>query len=129
MERASFYSGLFDSASDHMYVVSALVAITGRRTRPWFGAGDRGQQQQRCCGLLTEPEALEDMGDFLFLMGSMLDATLDDIQKDGVPIFGVVSSVLWFVDSLFYLRSDFVMAHRVQKKLALDNDDPSTVLV
>lgn len=120
----SWYSILFDGASDHMYMVSALIAISGRRTRPWFAP-----ESQYCGSILNEPETLEDIGDFLFLVGSLLDAFLDDIHKDGVPIFGIVSAVLWFVDALFYLRSDFVMAHRVNEKAALDEDDPSTVLV
>jgi len=119
----NFYSVLFDGVSDHMYVVSAIIAITGRRTRPWFAS------DHHCCGIFREPEAFENIGDFLFLVGSLWDAILDDIQMDGVPICGVVSSVLWFVDALFYLRSDFVMAHRVNKRLAFDNDDPSAVFV
>ena len=121
-DEESQYVRLFDWASDHMYVVSALIAISGKRTRPWFASN-------KSCGVLREPESLEDIGDFLFLVGSVLDSVLDDMKNDTRPILGVVSSLLWFVDALFYLRSDFVVAHRVNKQLAADEDDPSAVFV
>jgi hypothetical protein len=98
------------TASDHVYVISAVIAMTGRRIRPWFYSGTTGNR----CGIFVEPEALEDMGDFLFLIGSLFDATLDNLAMKTNPSLGAVSSVLWFVDALLYLQSDFVMSRRLR---------------
>ena len=123
-----YYASWFDWGSDHMYVVSAVIAISGKRTRPWFSSSTS------YWGALQEPEFLEDMGDFLFLIGSVLDSLLDDYfnnlrEKETPSILGVVSSLLWLVDALFYLRSDFVMAHRVNKHSTVNENDPSAVFV
>lgn len=118
---------VFDIASAHVYILSAVIAVTGRRTRPFFTANEK----QRYCSIVREPEALEDIGDFLFLVGSLLDALLEDVhQMDHIVICGaIISSILWLVDALFYLQSDFVMARRMNAKLKLDEGDPSAVLV
>jgi hypothetical protein len=113
---------ILDALSDHVYVISAVIALTGRRVRPWFYTGGHGGNTQ-ICAIFHEPEALEDMGDILFLIGSLFDAMLDDLAMQTIPLLGAVSSLLWFVDALLYLRSDFVMSRR------LGNSDLSAQLV
>jgi hypothetical protein len=93
----------FGAVSVHAYLLSAIIAVSGKRTRPWLGRPS-----------LRNPETLEDLGDLLFLIGSSVDVVLCDMSfdddKPGWPLF---SSILWFLDACLYLRSDFIMADRM----------------
>jgi hypothetical protein len=114
---------IIDALSDHVYVISAVIALTGRRVRPWFYTGGKDGGNNRICAIFHEPEVLEDMGDILFLMGCLFDAMLDDLAMQTIPLLGAVSSLLWCVDALLYLRSDFIMSRRLR------NSDLSAQLV
>jgi len=117
-ERASTALG---DVSDHVYVVSAVIALSGKRTRPWLA-------RSKTYSFVNNPYMLEDLGDLFFLIGSIMDSGLDDFNLDA-PVWYVVSSVLWLLDALFYLRSDFVMAARIKESLNDDNEGPEHVLV
>jgi hypothetical protein len=99
-----------DSASDHAYLLSAIITMTGRRIRPWL--------QTSSVHISNNPEMLEDFGDLLFLLGSLMDAIMGDMKVDDVPIGCVVSSFLWLADACFYLRSDVIRARQVRNKNA-----------
>jgi hypothetical protein len=103
-----------DAAADHIYVISAVITITGKRVRPWLVSASS-------VPIYNNPEMLEDLGDMLFFLGSMLDVILGDLNVDNVPIGCVVSSFLWLTDACFYLRSDVVMARRVKDKNVEDS--------
>jgi hypothetical protein len=111
-------SDKFYTASGYVYVISAAIALTGRRVRPWFNHTSAGvaMSPEILYAMLQEPEALEDMGDILFLLGSVFDAFLDNLAVEAVPMLGALSSLLWFVDALLYLQSDFVMARRLRNR-------------
>jgi hypothetical protein len=100
-----------DMASDHVYILSAIIAITGKRTRPWLTSPSQG-----CNNMLDNPEPLEDMGDLLFLMGSLVDGSMWYFQYGEAPVWSFISSLLWFLDACLYLRSDLVMAERTKRK-------------
>ena len=104
---------LLDLLSAHTYIVSAVVATSGQRTRPWFAT-------TRWTGMWHDPETLEDIGDALFLVGSLVDATLVDFDLEQ-PLLSMLSSLLWLFDACCYLRSDFVMAHQMKDRKDLDN--------
>jgi hypothetical protein len=98
-----WWEGALDAVSVHVYLLSAIVAVSGKRTRPWLSRMS-----------LRNPETLEDLGDLLFLIGSAVDAALCDMSfDDDQPGWPLLSSILWFLDACFYLRADFVMAHRM----------------
>ena len=89
---------IIDALSVHLYLLSAIFAVTGKRTRPRTFAFS-----------LMDPDNLEDLGDFFFLVGSLVDVTLCDFHfDDNIPFWSIFSCVLWFLDACFYLRSDFV---------------------
>jgi hypothetical protein len=100
---ASFWGTAFDGMSVYTYLLSAIISVSGKRTRPWLGRPS-----------LRNPETLEDMGDLLFLIGSLVDVVLcilsREDEKPGWPLF---SSILWFLDACLYLRADFIMADRM----------------
>lgn len=101
-----FASDVCNSISIHMYIVSALISVTGKRTRPWLA--------QRSC--LDNHENLEDLGDLFFLIGSVMDGVLcDSSLDDNVKLLPVLSSLLWLLDACFYLLSDFVLADKFGK--------------
>jgi hypothetical protein len=94
--------------SDHTYILSAVIAITGKRTRPWLSS-----TTSTTSFFMNDPEMLEDLGDLLFLIGNLLDFTLDDFGWDK-PILMVFASVLWLIDSLLYMWSDVLMARKAR---------------
>lgn len=90
--------------SINTYVVSALISVTGKRTRPWLA--------HRTC--LGNHETLEDLGDLFFLIGSLVDGVLCDFDLDDKALYlGVFSSLLWLLDACFYILSDIVMAEKL----------------
>lgn len=93
------------------YILSSIIAITGKRTQPItiFNMS------------LQDPDHLEDLGDILFLIGSLLDGLWLDLGLDRGQaslvvqnIEAIVSSVLWLLDSCFYFHSDKVRAERAK---------------
>jgi hypothetical protein len=88
--------------SVHIYLISAIVCITGKRNRPWF----QGFHQ-----LFNSPNALEDLGDVFFLVGSCLDETLMDVTWDdnNADMWALVSALLWLADACFYFRGDVLI--------------------
>lgn len=97
-----------DSVADHAYLLSAMITMTGKRIRPWL--------QTSSIPISNNPEMLEDLGDLLFLLGSLMDAVMGDLNVDDVPIGCVVSSFLWLADACLYLRSDVIRARQVKNK-------------
>jgi hypothetical protein len=92
--------------SVHAYLLSAVISVTGKRTRPWLA--------QRSC--LDNHETLEDLGDILFLIGSLVDDILIDANiEDSVAYMPLLSSLLWLLDACFYILSDFVMAEKFRR--------------
>lgn len=141
-------SDICGALSVHAYLVSAIVCVSGERDRPWFTRiktilnssysqpeqdqyqEQEHQQDQRRKGTIVSPtiikklniwnsgEILEDAGDLLFLIGSLLDATLLDLGLEH-PFLAIVSSLLWLMDACLYLLADFVMSKRERNPNAL----------
>ena len=108
--------------SVHMYIVSAVTSVTGKRTRPWLA--------HRSC--LANHESLEDLGDLLFLVGSIVDGFLfDSTFDDHAVLWTVVSSSFWWLDACFYLLSDLTMAYKFSghDRIPGSPDDSSLTLV
>jgi hypothetical protein len=119
-----FYSDLLDRLSDHTYIVSALICLTGKRTRPWLTCSD---EDPNCW---SSTDFLEDAGDLLFLMGSLMDSILGDLDLEE-PIWQLISSLLWLLDACLYLRSDFIMRDRMRDVSCSGSgsmDDKSTLV-
>ena len=94
---------LYSQISIHLYVVSAVIAVSGKRTRPWL-------PHSTC---VDNHENLEDLGDLFFLFGSVVDVALCDSPfDDHATSWAIVSSLFWLTDACFYLLSDFVMAYK-----------------
>jgi transposase len=101
-----------DMASVYVYILSAVISITGKRIRPWLSPSSPG-----CTAIMiNDSERLQDMGDLLFLIGSLVDGSMWYFMVQDQPAWSLVSSVLWFLDACFYLRSDVVMAERATSK-------------
>ncbi len=100
--KAEQWSAACCRLSIHIYLISAIVSVTGKRNRPWF---------QGCSQLLISPYALEDMGDLFFLLGSLLDETLLDLTWDDLDygFWAMMSAFLWLADACFYLRGDLLI--------------------
>jgi hypothetical protein len=99
-----------DMASNHVYILSAIIAITGKRTRPWLTFSSHG-----CDNILNDSELFEDMGDLLFLIGSLVDGIMWYFEYGERPVWAFISSVMWFMDACFYLRSDLVTNGRARQ--------------
>jgi hypothetical protein len=110
---------ILDALSDHVYILSALISMTGKRHRPWFAPSDQ------TAGLFSDSERLEDLGDLLFMIGSLMDAALADFGLNHLLLLPVLSSVLWMVDGCLYMRSDIVKASKLQEDIVSSNDDHS----
>ena len=92
-----------DTMSIHFYMLSAILAILGSRlvlNDFSFLALD-----------FSRADCLEDLGDLVFFLGSIMDVVLCDFPISNVVGWvnlEIVSCVLWVLDALFYLRSDLV---------------------
>lgn len=86
-------------ASSHVYLISAVLQV--RHRWPSFE---------------TISDAMEGSGDALFLLGSIIDAVLsylNDPEMSHLNLlvlarWNLVSAVLWLVDSVLYILSDFL---------------------
>lgn len=94
--------------SIHLYLLSAVFALVGRRQ----------ENATRCTGFwdfFEDAQALENVGDALFGIASVIDVVLTDFSFDDTnPWWQVLSAVLWMLDAMFYLRGDFVVLYREQ---------------
>lgn len=85
------------SAAVHVYLLNALLVITGRR--PNFASW---------------PEAFTGAGDILFLIGSVIDVVISYFLTPEAALptlktmawWNLASAVLWFVDSILYILAD-----------------------
>lgn len=95
--------------SIHLYLLSAVFALVGRRQ----------ENTVQCTGFwdfFEDAQALENVGDSLFGIASVIDVVLSDFQfDDNNPWWPVLSAVLWMLDAMFYLRGDFVVLYRKQQ--------------
>ena len=91
--------------------------MTGKRHRPWLAPSDPNTI------LFNDSERLEDLGDLLFLMGSLVDATLSDLQLMHLVLLPILSSILWMVDGFLYMRSDIVKAHKLRDEAIVSQND------
>jgi hypothetical protein len=98
-------SMLLDTVSVHVYAFSAVVCLSGKRQRPTLNSSVPASSPW------TSPEVLEDVGDLLFFVGSVVDLVRCDYAFDDGhhPAWSMFSSLLWLLDAMLYLRSDYVM--------------------
>jgi hypothetical protein len=108
---------ILDALSDHVYIISAIFSMTGKRHRPWFAPSDPSTS------LYIDSERLEDLGDLLFLIGSLVDATLSDLQLKHLVLLPILSSILWMVDGCLYMRSDIVKASKLRDEAIASKSD------
>jgi hypothetical protein len=95
-----------DVISDCIYLVSAVVSLTGKRHRPWMAPGPMGW----ATSIWSDPERLQDWGDLLFFMGCVLDVVLADARLRDFFCLAALSSFLWSLDGCLYMHSDIVKA-------------------
>jgi hypothetical protein len=107
IDHVLLYSDRLDTLADHTYILSAIFCITGKRTRPWL---TWDETDPSCWSSI---DFLEDAGDLLFLVGSLMDAVLGDLDMEQ-PIWLLTSSLLWLIDACLYLRSDMVLEARMK---------------
>jgi ABC-type multidrug transport system fused ATPase/permease subunit len=100
-----------DMVSDYIWLVSAIVSLTGKRNRPWMAPGP----VVLGTSIWNDPERLQDVGDLLFFMGCVLDAVLADARLTHVFCLAALSSVLWFLDGCLYLHSDIIKAAHLRQ--------------
>lgn len=101
---------VLDGVSVIFYILSALISVSGKRTRPWLSIS----QDESGLLWMDSPETLEDLGDILFLIGSIVDAVLCFATfDDDRPGWAMTSSILWLIDACLYLKADFVVAHKM----------------
>ena len=104
----SDWASTLESASVHMYLISAIFALwrspseffsskVSESTAPWY----------------SNVEILETFGDATFGMAALIDVVLqDNTIDDGIFWLPVISAVLWTVDALLYLRGDFASLYK-----------------
>lgn len=101
-----------DFVSVHLYLLSAVFALCGRRY-------SRATSWASWANAWDDADRLEDLGDMLFWGGSLLDTILCDTTfNDDVLWRPVAAAVLWLVDSLLYMRGDFVVYHIVAQEMS-----------
>jgi hypothetical protein len=103
--------------SHQLYIISSIFSITGKRNRPWLAPSD-----PTTC-LLDDSGRLQDLGDLLFLIGSLMDASLTIFNLKHLLLLPIISSIFWMIDGCLYMRSNFV---KVTKLLDEENAIAST---
>lgn len=146
----SVYTGwiVLDIISAHVYIASAVIAITGRRNRPWFAPTamtittnttipitipkDSTQQPDLPPPRMSiddnymvwfDSEVLEDLGDVLFFIGSLVDAGLTDLSLER-PVLTVLQSLFWLIDACLYMLADIQMASQLRKQRQNNSSHP-----
>jgi hypothetical protein len=110
-----------DAIGIHVYFLSAIICLSGKRARPLVKTPAAptmpGPDGGTLVGLWSSPESLEDVGDVLFFVGSAVDVLLCYVTLDAEhqPAFSMLSSFLWLLDALLYLRSDYVMSRTLKR--------------
>lgn len=121
------WAGGLESASIHMYLVSAIFALWRNPCKKSGGNSDvlgpnvdsihygasMSWIQTRIIIPVSRPfndvESMETAGDIFFALASVVDVILEDSTlDDNVLWWPIVSAFLWTLDALFYLRGDFV---------------------
>jgi hypothetical protein len=108
-------------SSIQLYLLSAVISVTGKRTRPWLG--------QKPCG--ENHETLEDLGDLLFLSGSVVDYSFlflvinEHYEKE----WAIASAALWFFDACLYFCSDVSEAVKYGRQHSMAISDKSFNLI
>lgn len=93
--------------SIHLYLLSAVFALVGRRQEDT--PGESGGLQD----FFENAQALENVGDSIFGIASIVDVVLADFTfDDDNAVWPVISAVLWMLDAMLYLRGDFVVLYR-----------------
>ena len=93
----------------HIYVLSAIIAVTGKRFRLFLLPTTPDSNY-----VFWDPEMLEDLGDLLFLVACVMDAVLLDFNFKA-PIVSVLAACFWLVDSCLYFRADIVRANQANE--------------
>jgi hypothetical protein len=114
-----------DMASDHVYILSAIIATTGKRTRPWLtcsccccsSSSSQGYNNNNNITMTmhNNRELFQDLGDLLFLIGTLVDGSMWYFPYGKKPIWSLVSSLLWVLDACLYLRSNLLSKQAKQK--------------
>lgn len=106
----SNWAATLESASVHMYLVSAIFALWRNPSvngSPMVGSAVVGVPWY------SNVESLETLGDVFFGAASFIDVVLQDVSADdGILWLPIISSVLWTVDALLYLRGDFASLYK-----------------
>ena len=102
----------FSAASVHLYLVSAVCSVCGRRSTPTPSA-----PSATALPWLEDAQTLESIGDAFFFIAAMVDVVLADFAfDDAILAWPIASSLLWFADALLYLRADFVSLYDTNRR-------------
>jgi len=106
-----------EGASVHIYLASAILALW-RWPKPLPMSNDgKKDKHEIAVPWHSNVGSLETLGDALFGVSSVVDVCLQDSNVDKIYWWSVISSLLWMVDALLYLRSDFVGLYRERRRL------------
>ncbi len=102
-----------EGASVHIYLVNAILVLW-RWPRPLpISNDDKKDKIEIAVPWHSNVGSLETLGDMLFGVSSVIDVCLQDSNVDKkIYWWSVISSLLWMVDALLYLRADFVGLYR-----------------
>mmetsp|Transcript_12672 Transcript_12672/g.15999 ORF Transcript_12672/g.15999 Transcript_12672/m.15999 type:complete len:355 (+) Transcript_12672:178-1242(+) len=105
-------AGRLGDVSIHLYLISAMFALCGRRTT-------LPSEIVTWLNVWWDADRLEDLGDIFFGMGSLLDVVVNDASLyDKAPWLLVFSAYLWLIDALLYLRGDYVVFKAIKEEVA-----------
>lgn len=132
------WAGSLESASIHMYLVSAIFALWRNPCKrsggeepnhvDSVGIENMSWIQARIIMPISRPfndvESMETVGDIFFGLASVVDVFLEDSTlDDNVLWWPIVSALLWTLDALFYLRGDFVSLFLRNEVLTSSEED------
>lgn len=104
-----------DEISIFVYLLSAFFALYGR--------DDSDKNRLSWMHAWWDSDRLEDLGDILFGVGSMLDTILMFTNyAESVLWWQVLAAILWLVDALLYLRADYVVYAAIQDEMSPELD-------
>jgi len=113
----SLYISVF---ATYLYLFQAIVTLFGRRRYSIFPTDDI-EETSFCSSIFKVSyqyqivDCLNETGDFLFLIGSIIDVVigcfyLNPNFEESVPLsyFSLASSVLWLLNALLYIAADYI---------------------
>jgi len=113
-------SNVLSNIANHLYLLEAILAICGHKCYN-FAYDDNSSSSSGSFD--NKIYSLKQLGDFLFLLGSLIDVITGYCfmmpryeASITLNVWGLVSDVLWLLDPLLYITADIIQNNKSKSR-------------